>query len=134
MEKLYNAYYLDGVSPVKTPVKLKLTGTHISIIKDDSEFARWPYDLIKQTQGFFENEPVKIELGDGSHAILIIEDHSIVSHLAEASPKHKRKFSTVENLRSKIFYLSFGLLFSIAILFITVKWILPASSEWKSVV
>lgn len=128
MHSEFKGYYFDGVSPRKQEVTVKVTDFNLIIEGEDRTY--WQFDAIKQTQGFYDDEPVKFELIDkSSHASLILTDRNIINTIISISPENKKIFHQTSSLRQKAKYVLPGLIISSIILFAIVKWVVPASSE-----
>jgi len=90
---IWQGYYLDGKTSDKQVVEIQLLneGLKIIIIKTGAVFL-WPYQEIRQTQGFYGNEPVQLERGGKIPEILLIKEHKFLTSLHRFVPKSAKRF------------------------------------------
>ena len=55
------AYYLDGQTATRHGITVTVTAQALHLIFDSGEIRQWPYRQICQTQGIFQDEPVRFE-------------------------------------------------------------------------
>jgi len=84
--------YLDGKTADKQAVTIHLHNDGLKIAKHDGEVLWWPYRDIRQVQGFYENEPVRLERGENLPGALIIADPEFLASLREFAPDSARRF------------------------------------------
>ena len=89
----WQGYYLDGRTADKQAAQIQLLneGLKIVIVKTGVVLF-WPYQEIRQTQGFYKNEPVQLERGGNIPEILVISNHEFLTSLHSFAPKPARRF------------------------------------------
>lgn len=88
----WQGYYLDGKTADKQAVEIQLLGEGLRIATKTGTIFQWPYEEIRQTQGFYRNEPVQLERGGKIPEIIIIQDHEFLTSLHFFTPKASKKF------------------------------------------
>jgi Zn-dependent protease with chaperone function len=87
---VWDGHYLDGQTADKIPATIELAHDSLKIHAAGGVCLEWPYREIRQTQGFYGSEPVRLERGGGTPEALIIPDPDFLSSLHELSPGHAR--------------------------------------------
>ncbi|HET7339835.1 MAG TPA: M48 family metallopeptidase [Methylomirabilota bacterium] len=89
---VWDAHYLDGRAPVRRPARVSIgrNGLEIALTEDGQTF-RWALTDVRQTQGFYEGEQVRLERRGGSEALLV-GDVRFLAALRAASPETARAF------------------------------------------
>jgi predicted Zn-dependent protease len=69
---VWDAQYLDGRTPVRRPARVSIgrNGLEIALTEDGRTF-RWPLAEVRQTQGFYEGEQVRLERRGAAEALLV---------------------------------------------------------------
>jgi beta-barrel assembly-enhancing protease len=88
----WQGYYLDGRTADKQAVEIQLLNEGLKITTKAGVVFFWPYSEIRQTQGFYGNEPVQLERGGKIPEILIIKEHEFLTSLHHFVPKAAKKF------------------------------------------
>jgi Zn-dependent protease with chaperone function len=88
----WQGHYLDGKTADKQPVEIQLLGEGLRITTKSGAVFLWPYREIRQTQGFYRNEPVQLERGGKIPEILLIQDHEFLTSLHLFTPKAAKRF------------------------------------------
>jgi len=85
MQKLWQGVYLDGLSARRHPITIQLAGEALHIRTSDDRSFTWPYHRIRQTQGSYEGEPVRLEYGTQPAQSIVVQDIAFLSALQEAA-------------------------------------------------
>ncbi len=88
----WHGYYLDGKTADKQAVEIQLLGEGLKITTKTGAILLWPYSEIRQTQGFYRNEPVQLERGGKISEIILIQDHEFLTSLHFFTPKQAKRF------------------------------------------
>lgn len=90
--RVWDASYLDGRTPRRRPARVAIggEGLEISLIDGGASF-RWPLHEVRQTQGFYPGEQVRLERGTLGEALLI-GDVAFLTALRTAAPQAARAF------------------------------------------
>ena len=87
MDREWKAFYYDGQSAKKHPVVLRLSTTSLRIhMRDGSELC-WPWEEIRQTQGGYAREHVRLERGGELGEALVVTDPGFVPAVREQVPE-----------------------------------------------
>jgi predicted Zn-dependent protease len=73
--------YLDGRSAARQRATIRLTPTGLHIATEDGPALWWAFNEIRQTQGFYAGEEVRLERGGDLPAALLIADASFLTAL-----------------------------------------------------
>ena len=88
----WQGYYLDGKTADKQAVEIQLQSESLRITTKTGAVFFWPYQEIRQTQGFYRDEPVQLERGGKIPEILLIKDHEFLTSLHNFTPKAVKRF------------------------------------------
>jgi Zn-dependent protease with chaperone function len=85
--RVWPARYLDGHAPVPRPAQVAIghTGLEIALLDGAGTF-RWPLVEVRQTQGVYAGEQVRLERGGELAEVLLIDDVAFLSALRAAAP------------------------------------------------
>lgn len=84
MEETFKAYYYDGKSAARIEVAVSVSHEFLLIRKPDGAAIEWKWKDVTQTQGFYENEPMRLEKGIEA---IVLENRLFVLHLKKIAPK-----------------------------------------------
>jgi Zn-dependent protease with chaperone function len=93
-------HYLDGRTAARQAVTVQVVGAGIDIVFGDGHTARWPLGEIRQTQGRYAGEPVRLERAGGPEALLV-DDPAFAVALADAGG-HARRFHDPRRRRRRM--------------------------------
>lgn len=90
--RVWDASYLDGRTPQRRSARVIIggAGLEISLVEEGTSF-RWPLREVRQTQGFYPGEQVRLEHGAGGEALLV-SDVAFLTALRAAAPQAARGF------------------------------------------
>jgi Zn-dependent protease with chaperone function len=89
---IWTGHYLDGRSAGRRPARVRITGSGLEILTDDGGVRRWPFAEIRQTQGRYAGEPVRLERGGEAAEALIVGDLALLTALREVTASHRGRF------------------------------------------
>ncbi|MEN6375690.1 MAG: M48 family metallopeptidase [Smithella sp.] len=121
----WTGYYLDGKTGDKQPVEIQLLDAGLRISSQSGSVFLWTYQEIRQTQGFYGNEPVQLVRVGNIPEVLIIDNQEFLASLHHFVPKAAKRFHNpaFRGLRFRmILYATIGL---IAVGFFTYVWGIP---------
>jgi predicted Zn-dependent protease len=81
------AHYLDGQTALRYPATVRLMGEGLEVTTASGWVRLWPYPDIRQTQGFYEGEEVRLERGGELAEAVIVSDPAFLHSLHEAAPR-----------------------------------------------
>ena len=83
----WEAAYLDGRSAARRRATVRIGRTALEItLADTRTRMRWPYPEIRQTQGTYAGEHVRLERGGELAEALLVSDAAFLSALRETAP------------------------------------------------
>ena len=86
MPSTWTGVYLDGRTATRRAVTVRPMRNGLSFTTQDGMTHTWPYPQIRQTQGFYAGEPVRLECGGELAEVLVIEDHDVLTALHHIAP------------------------------------------------
>lgn len=98
----WQASYLDGQTAARHPASLRLMREGIEVTTSGGGSRRWGYDEIRQTQGFYEGEEVRLERGGELAEALLIADPGFLVSLREVAPQLDARFHDPARRGSRI--------------------------------
>jgi predicted Zn-dependent protease len=94
--------YLDGRTARAQPADLRLMATGIEIHVEGGSTAFWPYAEIRQTQGRYAGEEVRLERGGELSEALIVRDRDFLASLRAVGGKWSGRLYEPERRRLRI--------------------------------
>ena len=92
MQTDWEGYYLDGRTAGRKRVSIQLMRLGLHVTTERGETLWWPYEEIRQTQGFYSGEQVRLERGGEFAEALLISDTAFLSHLHQMAPEVATQF------------------------------------------
>ena len=86
MQYEWRAHYLDGQTAIRHPATVRLMRRGLEVEAPGVWTRFWAYDDLRQTQGFYEGEEVRLEHGGELPEALLIPDVDFLASLHEAAP------------------------------------------------
>lgn len=90
MSTTWEGHYLDGQSALRQPVRIQPLRRALHIATADGQTFLWPYPRIRQTQGTYEGEEVRLEYGGELSAALIVSNPEFLTALHKVAPELTR--------------------------------------------
>ena len=78
----WQADYLDGRTASRRPAAVRLMATGMEVHPEGGVPVFWRHSEIRQTQGFYEGEEVRLERGRGLAETLVVRDPDFLTSLA----------------------------------------------------
>ncbi len=88
----WSGQYFDGQSPIPQPARIEILETELQITTINEERLSWPLQNIRQTQGYYPGEEVRMERRSSSGAMLAIEDIGFLAALHQLTPNQVHHF------------------------------------------
>src|SRR5262245_15591510 len=88
----WKGHYLNGRSADRHPVTVGVTPTGLDILTHDAVLRRWPFAEIRQTQGRYTGEPVRLERGGAGAEVLIVDNPHFLTSVRELAGEYRRRF------------------------------------------
>ncbi|HEY7868709.1 MAG TPA: hypothetical protein VIF59_05750, partial [Methylomirabilota bacterium] len=86
------ATYLDGKTAARQPASVRLMREGLEITPASGATRVWPYHEVRQTQGFYAGEPVRLERGGDLPETLLIADAAFLEALHETAAHAGARF------------------------------------------
>jgi len=130
---LWEGRYLDGKTSASQKVVVRPLKDGLRISLEDGTDLIWPYDGIRQVQGHFEGEPVRLERGeDRPEALpetLTIADTEFLHTLRAKSAAQSGRFHNPGFRRTRFWLVVQAGLASLAVAFVFYRWGIPFIAE-----
>ena len=91
MKTDWEGYYLDGRSAARHRVAIRLMRSGLEVTTEAGTLW-WPYPEIRQTQGFYAGEEVRLERGGEIPEALLVSDAAFLSALHRVAPELATRF------------------------------------------
>ena len=92
LETDWDGTYLDGQTAIRRRVRIRIMRLGLQIDGESGESLWWPYEEIRQTQGFYAGEQVRLERGGDFSEVLLIANTSFLTHLHRMIPESAGRF------------------------------------------
>ena len=86
MAGAFRGNYLDGRSAARRPASIRMAQTGLEVSLDDGARLWWPLREIRQTQGSYAGEQVRLERGEPFPEILLVDDPGFLTALHQTAP------------------------------------------------
>lgn len=86
MERTWQGFYLDGRSAARHPVTIQIMRNGLHVTTSLNKKFAWSYPTIRQTQGSYKGEQIRLETGTELPEALIVQDHNFLVALKKAAP------------------------------------------------
>jgi len=98
----WQGIYLDGQTAVRHPATVRLMREALEISPAGGAPRLWPYRELRQTQGFYAGEEVRIERGGDLPETLLIPDSAFLESLHEVAPGLLLRFHDPRRRRARV--------------------------------
>ncbi len=126
MKTDWEGYYLDGRTAVRQRAAVRLMRTGLEITTESGTRHWWRYEEIRQTQGFYAGEEVRLERGGEIPEALLVSNTAFLTALHRITPEVATRFHDPARRRVRA---KLTLLTALAVLAITTilyLWGIPA--------
>ena len=86
------AHYLDGRTATRHCVTLTISPAALQIAMPDGSSKQWPYGEIRQTQGTYRGEPVRLEFGPEPAEAVVVSSPALLTEIHTAAPALAQHF------------------------------------------
>ncbi len=128
MPGAFRANYLDGRSTARRPASVRMAQTGLEVSLDDGARLWWPLREVRQTQGSYAGEQVRLERGNPFPEVLLIDDPGFLPALHETAPTFGRRFHDPRKRRRRILLTIGAALVSIGAGAALYMWGIPAAA------
>jgi beta-barrel assembly-enhancing protease len=102
MQTEWNGDYLDGQTAIRRAAAVRLLRGGLEITTETGHRAWWPYGEVRQTQGFYEGQEIRLERGGQLPEVLLIRDAAFLSTLHRAAPESAGPFHDPSRRRRRV--------------------------------
>ena len=102
MPGAFAGHYLDGRSAARQPATIRLTATGLDIALESGATLWWPFAEVRQTQGFYAGQQIRLERGAPLAAVLLVDDVGFLAALHTAAPVLTRRFHDPRRRRARV--------------------------------
>lgn len=92
MSTARTAHYLDGRTATRHRVTLTISPAALQIAMPDGSSKQWPYGEIRQTQGTYRGEPVRLEFGPEPAEAVVVASRALLTEIHTAAPALAQHF------------------------------------------
>src|SRR2546429_9095670 len=92
MPAAFAGHYLDGRSAARQPATIRLTATGLDIALESGATLWWPFAEVRQTQGFYAGQQIRLERGAPLAAVLLVDDVRFLAARHPAAPLPPPRF------------------------------------------
>lgn len=122
----WRGYYLDGQTAHRQTATILLTGSGLKVTTEQEKTFFWPYREIRQTQGFYPGEQIRLEWGGLDPQILLISEEGFLNALHRLAPDQAAHFNLPIRRKRLLKLAFFAALFTIGFSFVFYLWGIPA--------
>ena len=130
MPKEWSGHYYDGLRTTRNPVTVTLTAKSVVITKKDQTRIEWPVTEVRQTQGFYAGEPVKLMR---SREALVVPStdgsNDFLNALKAITPQKDAKFNAPQTRFTRFYRAMLAAVAGIAVIATMYVWVIPAISN-----
>ena len=98
----WQGIYLDGQTAARHAATVRLMREALEISPAGGAPRLWPYRELRQTQGFYAGEEVRIERGGDLPETLLIPDSAFLESLHEVAPGLRLRFHDPRRRRARV--------------------------------
>lgn len=128
MPGAFTGHYLDGRTATRQRVSIGVTATGLDVALEGGATLRWPFPEVRQTQGFYAGEQVRLERGGPFPEILLVEDPAFLGALHDAAPGLGRSFHDPRRRRARVQLTALAALAVVGVAAALYVWGIPAAA------
>lgn len=102
MPTTWDGHYLDGRIAARQRATIRLMKTGLELTTESGRTAFWPYAEIRQAQGFYAGEQVRLERGGEIPEALLVRDPAFLSDLHRVAPEFGGRFHNPARRRLRV--------------------------------
>lgn len=121
------AFYLDGKTAERRSATIRLGRAGLEATIEGGATIRWPYEEIRQTQGYHAGEPIRLERGGDIPEVLVVPDAAFIASLKATAAEGTTRFRRTG--RHWIGIVVGAAVGAIVLGFALYRWGIPAAAE-----
>src|SRR5579885_1381675 len=114
MKVLWRGRYLDGRTAASRTAEIRLVTGGLKVVLEDGTALAWPYGEIRQSQGHYAGDPVRLERGGEPAEVLIVDDADFLSSLRAKAPRQAGRFHNPAFRRLRVWLVFYAALATVA--------------------
>lgn len=122
----WEGHYLDGQTATRQRVSIRPMRLGLHVTTEQGDTLWWPYEEIRQTQGFYSGEQVRLERGGEFAEALLVSDASFLTQLHQIAPELSAQFYDPARRRRRARLVLIAALAGLGILTVLYLWGIPA--------
>src|SRR2546425_416022 len=103
MPRVFTGHYLDGRSAARQRASIRLAGSGLEITLENGARLWWPFGQIRQTQGTYAGEQIRLERRGALPEALIVEEPAFLVAVQATAPAFRRRFHDPRRRRARMF-------------------------------
>lgn len=123
---MWDGFYLDGRAAARQRVTLRLMRTGLEITTEGGRTLWWPYGEVRQTQGFYAGEQVRLEHGGELAEAVLVDDPAFLSAVRAAGDEAARRFHDPARRRARLRLTLLAAGGVVALGLVLYLWVIPA--------
>jgi predicted Zn-dependent protease len=123
----WRGYYLDGRSAERRAATVQVSAGALEILTEDAVSHRWPLAEVRQTQGAYAGEPVRLERGGATPEVLVVGDVAFLRALRGATTQ--RRFHDPRARRRRVTLTLGAAVGAVTLLASFYLWAIPAAAS-----
>jgi predicted Zn-dependent protease len=129
MQTDWGAHYLDGRTTARQRVAVRLLRRGLEITAESGLVAWWPYGEIRQTQGFYAGQEVRLERGGQLPEVLLVHDANFLTSLHRLAPETAGQFHDPARRTRRITLTALAALAVIGLTVVLYLWGIPGMAS-----
>jgi len=102
MQSDWDGHYLNGRTAARQPVKIRLMRQGLEVTSGDGMPSFWAYRDVRQTQGSYTGEQVRLEKGQQIPEVLLVSDPAFLRDLHRMAPDLTAHFHDPARRRRRV--------------------------------
>jgi len=127
MSTVFAAHYLDGQTAVRRRALVRVTATGLEIQVEGGATLWWPLGAIRQTQGVYAGEQIRLERGGATSEVLVVDDPTLLAAVRSIGVAGRR-FHGPQRRSLRVLVTALAALAAIAVGGALHLWGIPAAS------
>lgn len=128
MQLEWQGFYLDGKTADRRQAVIHITPTGLQVTTKNGQTFFWSYEEIRQTQGYYAGEQVRLERGAEISETLLIFDEAFLVSLHRLAPGLTRHFHDPTRRSTRALLTFFAALAAIGIAGVLYLWGIPMAA------
>ncbi len=125
----WEGYYLDGKTAARHRAAVRLLRTRLEIAPENGPMVWWPYGEIRQTQGFYAGQEIRLERGGEISEAVLIRDPAFLISLQRVAPETAGRFHDPGRRRSRVTLTALAALAAVGVAAALYLWGIPGMAS-----